>query len=155
MDPFPTIALNTGERIKRIRVKRGMTQKELGMALGFPERSADVRIAQYESGTRKPKEDLVNALAKVLKVSPHAIADTDYDTPIGLMYTLFDLEDTYGIHIDQIDGELCLRMDRHHLEGRAAAEKVLGAGSASASRRDGISAGNDPSAALQRLCVRL
>lgn len=108
--------MNTGERIKRIRIKRGMTQKELGIALGFPERSADVRIAQYESGTRKPKEDLVNALARVLKVNPHAIADTDYDTPTGLMYTLFDLEDTYGIHIDQIDGELCLRMDRHHNE---------------------------------------
>ena len=108
--------MNTGERIKRIRVKRGMTQKELGIAVGFPERSADVRIAQYESGTRKPKEDLVNALARVLNVSPHAIADTDYDTPIGLMYTLFDLEDTYGIHIDQIDGELCLRMNCIHKE---------------------------------------
>lgn len=104
--------MNTGERIKRIRMKRGMTQKELGQALGFPERSADVRIAQYESGTRKPKEDLVAALAKVLHVNPHAIADTDYGTYIGLMYALFDLEDTYGLHIDQIDGELCIRLDR-------------------------------------------
>ena len=117
--------MNTGERIKRIRIKRGMTQKELGIALGFPERSADVRIAQYESGTRKPKEDLVNALAKVLKVSPHAIADTDYDTPIGLMYTLFDLEDTYGIHIDQIDGELCLRMDRIHQKNASVFDIIL------------------------------
>lgn len=34
------------ERIKRIRIKRGMTQKEFGLTLGFPARSADVQIAQ-------------------------------------------------------------------------------------------------------------
>ena len=37
-----------GERIHFFRLLRGMTQKYLGMALGFPEKSADVRLAQYE-----------------------------------------------------------------------------------------------------------
>ena len=32
-----------GERIHFFRLLRGMTQKYLGMALGFPEKSADVR----------------------------------------------------------------------------------------------------------------
>ena len=32
-----------GERIHFFRTMRGMTQKYLGMALGFPEKSADVR----------------------------------------------------------------------------------------------------------------
>ena len=45
-----------GDRIKRARNFRGMTQKELGMAVGLDEKSADIRIAQYESGTRTPKE---------------------------------------------------------------------------------------------------
>ena len=31
-----------GERIHFFRLLRGMTQKYLGMALGFPEKSADV-----------------------------------------------------------------------------------------------------------------
>ena len=44
-----------GDKIHRIRDFRGMTQKQLGMAVGFDEKSADVRIAQYESGTRTPK----------------------------------------------------------------------------------------------------
>lgn len=44
-----------GERIHYFRVKRGLTQKQLGLGLGFPEKSADVRMAQYESGTRTPK----------------------------------------------------------------------------------------------------
>ena len=41
-----------GDRIKRARNLRGMTQKELGIAIGFEEKSADIRIAQYESNTR-------------------------------------------------------------------------------------------------------
>ena len=48
-----------GERIHFFRILRGMTQKYLGTIVGFPERSADVRLAQYETGTRKPKTDLL------------------------------------------------------------------------------------------------
>ena len=55
-----------GERIHFFRLLRGMTQKYLGTAVGFPERSADVRLAQYETGSRKPKADLTAALAQVL-----------------------------------------------------------------------------------------
>ena len=65
--------MKTGDRIKNIRTMRGMTQKELGLAVGFPARSADVRIAQYENGTRTPKEDVVQLMAQVLKVKPSAI----------------------------------------------------------------------------------
>lgn len=36
-------------RIKRIRTFRGLTQRELGLKLGYEERNADVRIAQYLS----------------------------------------------------------------------------------------------------------
>ena len=52
-----------GERIHFFRILRGMTQKYLGTIVGFPERSADVRLAQYETGTRKPKAELTAALA--------------------------------------------------------------------------------------------
>ncbi len=63
-----------GERIHFFRLLRGMTQKYLGMALGFPEKSADVRLAQYETGSRTPKADLTAALAQVLDVSHHALS---------------------------------------------------------------------------------
>ena len=53
-------------------------------------------------------------MAAVLHVNPHAISSVDYGTYIGLMYTFFDLEDTYGLHVDDIDGELCIRLDKHH-----------------------------------------
>lgn len=65
--------LNTGKRIRYFRILNGMTQKALGMAAGFPEKSADVRIAQYETGTRKPKHDVIVSLANVFNVSPISV----------------------------------------------------------------------------------
>ena len=98
-----------GERIHFFRLLRGMTQKYLGMTLGFPEKSADVRLAQYETGSRTPKADLTAALAQVLDVSPHALSVPDIDSYVGLMHTLFTLEDNYGLKISEMDGEVCLR----------------------------------------------
>ncbi len=100
-----------GERIHFFRTMRGMTQKYLGMLLGFPEKSADVRLAQYETGARTPKADLTASLANVLGVSPQALAVPDIDSYIGLMHTLFTLEDRYGLTIDELDGEVCLRIN--------------------------------------------
>lgn len=107
-----------GERIHFFRTMRGMTQKYLGMALGFPERSADVRLAQYETGSRKPKADLTATLAQVLDVSPQALDVPDIDSQIGLMHTLFTLEDIYGLTVSEADGEVCLRINKD--KGKAA-----------------------------------
>ena len=79
----------TGERIRFFRTLRGMTQKYLGLMLGFPDNSADVRLAQYESEDRTPKAALTAQLAEALDVSPKAIAVPDIDTMDGLMHTLF------------------------------------------------------------------
>ena len=104
-----------GERIHFFRLLRGMTQKYLGTAVGFPERSADVRLAQYETGSRKPKADLTAALAQVLEVSPQALDVPDIDSYIGLMHTLFTLEDIYGLTVSEADGEVCLKVNKDKL----------------------------------------
>ena len=109
-----------GERIHFFRNMHGMTQKALGQLLGFPEKSADVRLAQYETGARTPKADLTAQLAEALEVSPQALAVPDIDSYTGLMHTLFALEDIYGLKITEIDGEICLRVDVR--QGRDAAE---------------------------------
>ena len=101
-----------GERIRYIRNLRGMTQKYLGMEIGFDEKTADVRVAQYESGTRTPKEKLVTDIANALDISPQALSVPNIESYVGLAHTLFTLEDTYGIRIGEIDGELCLRLDK-------------------------------------------
>ena len=109
-----------GERIHFFRLLRGMTQKYLGMALGFPEKSADVRLAQYETGSRTPKADLTAALAQVLDVSPHALSVPDIDSYVGLMHTLFTLEDRYGLTVDTGETGVFLRVDPR--KGKDAAE---------------------------------
>lgn len=101
-----------GERIRFIRNLRGMTQKYLGMQVGFPEKTADIRMAQYESGSRTPKADLVNEFAKVFDVSAQALTVPDIESYNGVMHTLFTMEDLYGIRIDKINDELCIRLDK-------------------------------------------
>ena len=100
-----------GEIIRFIRNLRGMTQKYLGTLVGFPEKTADVRMAQYEAGTRTPKKDLTKALAGALDVSPLALNVPDIDSYFGLMHTLFALEDRYGLTIETRDGEVLFRID--------------------------------------------
>lgn len=109
-----------GERIHFFRIMRGMTQKYLGTLVGFPDKSADVRLAQYETGSRKPKADLTAALAQVLDVSPQALDVPDIDSYIGLMHTLFTLEDIYGLTVSETDGEVCLKVNKD--KGKDAAE---------------------------------
>jgi len=101
-----------GERIHFFRNLRGMTQKYLGQAVDFPEKTADVRMAQYESGTRTPKADLTKNLANVLDVSLHALDIPDIDSNIGLMHTLFTLEDLRGLRVTEVDGEVCIKLDK-------------------------------------------
>ena len=57
--------MTIGEKIKRIRIFRGMTQKELGLAVGLTEN----RIAQYETNYRSPKKELLNQIAEALHVN--------------------------------------------------------------------------------------
>lgn len=114
-----------GERIHFFRTMRGMTQKYLGMLLGFPEKSADVRLAQYETGARTPKADLTASLANALGVSPLALSVPDIDSYLGLMHTLFTLEDRYGLTIDELGGEVCLRVNARHSKDAARLHEML------------------------------
>ncbi len=101
-----------GKRIRFFRNRKGMTQKQLGEILGFLGKTSDVRMAQYETEARTPKHDLVKEMASIFDISTHALTVPDIDTYIGLMHTLFALEDMYGLKIGEIDGEICLRLDK-------------------------------------------
>ena len=60
---------DTGEWIKRIHTFQGLRQRELGFKLGYGERNAGVRVAQYESGYHVPKKDTLIEIAKILNVN--------------------------------------------------------------------------------------
>lgn len=109
-----------GERIRFFRNLRGMTQKYLGQMVGFPGKTADIRMAQYESGSRSPKAELTENLAGVLGVSPLALSVPDIDSYLGLMHTLFTLEDRYGLTVETGETGVSLRVDPR--KGKDAAE---------------------------------
>ena len=105
-----------GKRIRLFRNRKGLFQKQLGEMLGFMGKTSDVRIAQYENEARTPKDELIKEMAHIFDVSPRAITVPDIDSYVGLMHTFFALEDMYGLQIGEIDGELCLRLDKNSKE---------------------------------------
>jgi transcriptional regulator with XRE-family HTH domain len=82
-----------GDKIKKIRVKRDMTQRDLGLAIGFNERTADVRMAQYESGTRVPKEAVIAKIAEVLKVNADYLMAPAIDKTEEIIHALIYLDE--------------------------------------------------------------
>ena len=91
--------MSPGRRIRHYRMLRGMTQKALGVAVGFPESSADVRIAQYGSGARTPKRELLCQLAAPLGVSPSQLTVPRIKNSEELCSLLAALEDECGIEL--------------------------------------------------------
>ena len=83
-----------GERIRFLRNLKGMTQKWLGMAVGFDEKTADLNVPNI-------------------------------DSYVGLMHTLFALEDIYGVKIEETDGDVCLRVDTSKGNSAANLHKML------------------------------
>ena len=88
--------------------------------VGFPEKTADIRMAQYESGSRSPKAELTENLAGALGVSSLALSVPDIDSYLGLMHTLFTLEDRYGLTVETGETGVSLRVDPR--KGKDAAE---------------------------------
>ena len=78
--------MTLGEKIKFARQLKGMTQKELGLMVGFSESTADNRIRQYEMGKMKPKEDKLELIANALGVDIDALTDIGQDSqPLRLL----------------------------------------------------------------------
>lgn len=67
-----------GQRIKRLREARGLTQEQLAEACGY---SGQSRIANYESGTRVPSARQIPTLARGLGVAQDELMDGERELP--------------------------------------------------------------------------
>ena len=106
--------MSLGERIRFFRKRNKWTQVELGEKMGFTGPTANIRVAQYEWNRRKPSQETIEEFAKLFDVVPEALQNPDIDSKVGLMHTLFTLEDLYGITVTILEGRICLRQDIHH-----------------------------------------
>ena len=94
--------MTIGERIKRIRTFRNITQRAFGEALGFEPKNAAVRIAQYESNYRAPKDDMIFQMADILNIHPASLRNLTDDTTLDIIESLFWLEEEKGYETIQL-----------------------------------------------------
>ena len=111
-----------GGKIKRIREHLGLSQKQLGLRCGFSETTADVRIRQYESNKKVPRETALKKLCSALEVEEHALFDADLLPRDAMYHALFDIEDFHGLHPVQIDGQYYLEFSGPVLIGNREAD---------------------------------
>lgn len=117
--------MTIGQRIKYFRKRKGYTQKEIGELLGFANTSAGTRIAQYETGIRVPKRNMLSTMAQLFEVSSFALMPLDIDSTNGLMHTLFVLEDRYGLTVAEEKGKINLVLPESNLGLHATLEQAL------------------------------
>lgn len=93
-----------GQQIRMIRNLRGLTQRELGLKVGFSESTADNRIRQYEAGRMNPKRDKLHLIADALNVPTEALVDTSdlAGSETATLHYLFELERDQGLEIKKI-----------------------------------------------------
>ena len=100
--------MTLGKKIRKYRVLNGLTQKELGLAVGFSEATADSRIRKYESDSMKPKDSMREKIAQALEVDLSAISDIDIATYEDVMQVLFLFEEVFGMDVEIRDGKTML-----------------------------------------------
>ncbi len=62
--------MTTGEKLQRIREEKGISQKDLGVAVGFSKSTAVNQVIGFERNYKLPKKALLKEFAKVLEVNP-------------------------------------------------------------------------------------
>lgn len=101
-----------GNRLKHFRKLRGLTQKQLGTLTGYPESSADMRIAQYENGRRTPKSETIKVLSDCLDVDPVALDCPEIGSDLKvILQILFQMEDTFGLSVHEYESNPVLWLD--------------------------------------------
>ena len=95
--------LSYGYRLKIVRITRGMTQQELGIAAGFSPDTAGIRIAQYEAGDRVPRKDISGKIAGALSIKESLLSTPIPTTSEELEAVQFWTASLAGIGLGMID----------------------------------------------------
>ncbi len=120
--------MQIGERLKKVREFRKITQKELGLALGYPIKSAGVRIAQYESCAISPKLETAKEMAKVLRCNFQNLHIGDVPNAASrIMFDMFWLEEIAGfsLYVFQLE-KYEDEDDRRIVHGKVNCDKFWG-----------------------------
>lgn len=95
--------MSTGEKIKRYRKLRKLTQDDLGDAAGVTGNA----IRNYEHDFRSPNAEQLEKIARKLDVPVTALEDYEITTAREALEALFRLEDAFGLKPGE-DGTLTI-----------------------------------------------
>ena len=87
--------MTVGEKIKKARQYRNLTQKELGERVGL----SDDRIRHYEIDKRTPREDWLSKIAIALDFPIEFFTSRELNTYNDVVQTLNVLEEKYGLSV--------------------------------------------------------
>ena len=97
----------TGERIRRLRKSRGLSQKDFAGRLGV----SNSRVSNWEQGINRPDADILAQICRVLNVSPSEILNVRI------------AEEEYSEHEKQL-----IRSYRERKDLQGAVDLLLGLG---------------------------
>lgn len=94
-----------GQRIRELRKRCGMTQKQLADSFG----AAESAIRNYESGKAVPRRRHIVKMAKALDVPPESLIFYDFDDdPDIVCAALHQIAEVYGFDVIEEDDSLLL-----------------------------------------------
>lgn len=85
--------MGIGDRIRKIRKSRGMTQAQVAEKVGL----TGAAVRHYENGIRKAGPEQTAAVAGVLGVRPEAITDYHIASDRDIIEALFRIEELTGM----------------------------------------------------------
>lgn len=105
--------MDIGQRIRFVRLFRGMKQEELAEKIGLGGgENGRTRISQYENGKRTPKEDLLEKISDALQIDSLYLSSKEKTDALDLVFTLFDWDEGgLPVEIIEHDGKLLLDLN--------------------------------------------
>lgn len=88
-------------KIKKLREKRQLTQKQLAELSGISESA----MRSYELGDRKPKKEVLEHIAKALGVRPEYLSTPEFGPKMEFFYALLENDELMGYTITEINGQ--------------------------------------------------
>lgn len=92
-----------GKRLKELRIKKGLTQEELGHAVNVTK----VSICCYEKNNRTPNIETLLDLSEALETTP------DYLLGVEVSAVINEDPEEYNIHISKEDFEIIKELKKH------------------------------------------
>ena len=94
------LAPHYSRKIKKLREKRQLTQKQLASLSGISESA----LRSYELGDRKPKKEVLERIAMALRVRPEYLSAPEFGPSMEFFYAMLENDELYGYTITEING---------------------------------------------------